>query len=113
MPSPRQTFAAFFSYVQLLDEQDGGRLSKFRERLEREVQLHTGEPFTIFQDRKDISWGQEWKKRIDSAIDGSTYLIAIISPGYFKSEYCRKEFERFLQREKQLGRSELIVSASK
>src|SRR5260221_14771772 len=106
MAPKRQNYAAFFSYLQLLDQQDNGRLSKMREQLEREVQIHTGEPFTIFQDRNDIEWGQAWKERIEGALDGSTYLIAVISPGYFKSRSCRKEFELFLQREKKLGRSE-------
>lgn len=45
--------AAFLSYVQLNDKHDNGRLTELRERLEHEVQMHTGELFPVFQDRND------------------------------------------------------------
>jgi len=104
-----RTPAAFLSYVQLNDKHDNGRLTEFRERLESEVQMHTGEPFPIFQDRNDIQWGQQWKERIDEGIDASTFLIAIITPSYLKSPACRDEFELFLKREKKLKRNDLIL----
>ncbi len=101
--------ASFFSYVQLNDKHDSGRLTKLRERLEKEVEVHTGEPFPIFQDRNDISWGQAWKERIEDAIDSSTFLIVIVTPSYLKSPACRKEFDLFLKREKKLRRNDLIL----
>lgn len=105
-----RTPAAFLSYVQLNDKYDRGRLTELRERLEQEVQVHTGEPFPIFQDRNDIQWGQQWKERIEEGIDASTFLIAIITPSYLKSPSCRDEFELFLKREKKLKRNDLILS---
>src|ERR1041384_1749856 len=105
-----RTPAAFLSYVQLNDKHDRGRLTELRERLEHEVQVHTGEPFPIFQDRNDIQWGQQWKERIEEGIDASTFLIAIITPSYLKSPPCRDEFELFLKREKKLKRNDLILS---
>lgn len=101
--------AGFLSYVQLNDKHDSGRLTQLRERLEYEVQVHTGQPFPIFQDRNDIKWGQQWKKRIEEGIDASTFLVAIITPSYLKSPACRDEFELFLAREKKLKRSDLIL----
>jgi hypothetical protein len=109
MQTKKENFVAFFSYIHILDEQDRGRLSELRKMLQREVEILTGEPFTIFQDRNDIFWGQEWRKRIETTIDGCTYLIAVISPGYLRSSPCKKEFELFLEREKSLGRSELVL----
>ena len=53
---------AFLSYVRADNEHEGGRLSQFRELLGREVRMQTGEEFTIFQDRNDIRWGQNWKR---------------------------------------------------
>jgi len=101
--------AAFLSYVRFDDEHEDGRLSEFRKRLSGEVRMQTGEEFPIFQDRNDISWGQNWQKRIDESIDHSTFLICILTPGFFKSVACRKEVERFMQREKHLGRGDLIL----
>jgi len=102
--------AAFLSYVRFDDEHEDGRLSEFRKRLSGEVRMQTGEEFPIFQDRNDISWGQNWQKRIDDSIDHSTFLICILTPGFFKSVACRKEVERFVEREKKLGRADLILA---
>ena len=33
-----------------------------RDHLSAEVQTQVGEEFTIFQDRQDISWVQNWKQ---------------------------------------------------
>jgi F-box protein 11 len=102
--------AAFLSYVRFDDAHEDGRLSEFRKRLSAEVRMQTGEDFPIFQDRNDISWGQNWQKRIDESIDHATFLICILTPGFFKSVACRKETERFIQREKELGREDLILA---
>ncbi len=104
-----EKFAAFFSYVHQDDDHDDGRISKIRKWLENEISAQTGEDFQIFQDRSDISWGDAWEERINGALDGSTFLIAIITPRYLKSVYCRKEFQRFTKREKELSRNDLIL----
>jgi hypothetical protein len=97
------------SYASNDDQHDGGNLTRFRERLSGEVQMQTGEEFVIFQDRKHILWGQHWKERIEGALDAATFLIPIITPSFFNSAYCREELQRFLERERQLHRSDLIL----
>jgi F-box protein 11 len=97
------------SYVRFDDKHDQGQLTTFRERLSGEIQVQTGEEFHIFQDRKDIQWGQQWQERIDDSLDEVTFLIPILSPSFFKSPKCREELEKFLQREKELGRNDLIL----
>ena len=104
-----KTPMAFLSYVRADDEHEGGRLSQFREMLSREVQMQAGEAFPIFQDRNDIKWGQNWQQRIDDSLDSVTLLIPVITPGFFKSQACRDELSRFLQREQVLGRSDLVL----
>lgn len=100
---------AFMSYVRLVDDHDEGRLSEFRKRLSKEVQVHTGKEFQIFQDRNDIKWGQNWKERIDNSLDATTFLIPIITPGFFQSTACRDELEKFFERETELERNDLIL----
>jgi parallel beta-helix repeat protein len=100
--------AAFMSYARFNDEHDDGQLSAFRERLAAEVRAQTGREFVIFQDR-DISWGQNWQQRIDGALDVVTLLLAVITPGFFASQACREELARFLARERQMGRGDLIL----
>jgi parallel beta-helix repeat protein len=101
--------AAFMSYVRFNDEHDDGQLSALRERLSTEVRAQTGEEFPIFQDRNDIAWGQSWQQRIDEALDAVTLLLVIITPGLFRSPPCRAEVARFVERERSLGRQDLIL----
>ena len=98
---------AFLSYAHKDDQH--GRVSELRDHLNSEVEMATGAEFTIFQDRKDIHWGMAWRERIDRSLDGVTFLIPILTPSFFKSEACRGELQRFLQREKDLGRRDLIL----
>ncbi|WP_417914424.1 right-handed parallel beta-helix repeat-containing protein [Candidatus Electronema sp. JM] len=100
---------AFLSYANLDDQHEQGRLTQLRERLSGEVRMHTGQAFEIFQDRKDIVWGQPWEKRINDSLAATTFLLPIITPSFFNSAYCRDELERFLKREKELGRDDLIL----
>jgi F-box protein 11 len=103
------TPAAFMSYVRFDDEHDDGQLSTFRERLSTEVRVQTGDEFPIFQDRNDIAWGQNWQQRIDETLDAVTLLLVIVTPGLFRSPACRSEVSRFLARERELGRADLIL----
>jgi TIR domain len=101
--------AAFMSYVRRDDQHENRRLTEFRERLSGEVGLQTGEEFPIFQDSNDIAWGEQWRQRIAESLDAVTFLIPILTPGFFRSQYCRAELESFLEREEQLGRHDLIL----
>lgn len=104
-----RTALAFMSYVNLDDQHEQGRLTRFRECLSGEVRMQTGKPFDIFQDREDIAWGQPWEKRIHESLAATTFLIPIITPAFFKSNACRKELKYFLKREEELGRGDLIL----
>jgi parallel beta-helix repeat protein len=97
------------SYAHFNDEHDDGQLTQFRERLAAEVRAQTGEEFLIFQDRDDIAWGQNWQARINETLDAVTLLLVIITPSLFHSRACRAEIERFLARERDLGRQDLIL----
>lgn len=103
----KQVPAAFLSYVH--DDDKYGHITTFCERLGDEVRMAVGTDFAIFQDRKDISWGQNWKQRLEESIDEVTFLIPVITPSFFNRPYCREELRRFLEREERLGRSDLIL----
>jgi len=95
------------SYARSDDVRD--RLTQFRENLSAEVRVHTGEEFLIFQDRKDIHWGEQWKKRIEESLDEATFLVPIVTPSFFKSTACRKELQQFLLWERKVERDDLIL----
>jgi parallel beta-helix repeat protein len=100
---------AFLSYAIINDSHDAGRISELHKRLSYEVEIQTGEPFPIFQDREDIQWGQTWQERLTESVDAATFLIPVITPSFFKRPWCREELSRFLEREQQLGRNDLIL----
>lgn len=99
--------AGFMSYAHI-DDADK-RLTELCRYLSQEVQRQTGEEFRIFQDRSDIGVGQQWRPRISESIDSADFLIAFLSPGFFKSTECGREVALFFKREKQLKRNDLIL----
>ncbi len=103
----QNTPAAFMSYTHSDDQY--GHLTTLRERFSHEVRMQIGIEFPIFQDRKDIQWGQNWRLRIDNSLDQTTFLIPIITPSFFNSKACRDELTRFIEREKKLDRTDLIL----
>jgi hypothetical protein len=106
---PSRNPIAFLSYVRNDDDHDLGAITKLRERLEGEVKVQSGRPFEIFQDRNDIRWGQFWDERITDSLSEATFLIPIITPSFFQSVACRKEFDAFLKMEQTLGVPRLIL----
>jgi F-box protein 11 len=99
--------AAFMSYAHKDDKYE--HVTRFYERLSHEVGVYIGEEFLIFRDREEILLGQSWKERIEGSLDDVTFLIPIITPHFFNSEACCDELRRFLEREKKLGRNDLIL----
>jgi flagellar biosynthesis GTPase FlhF len=104
-----QHYDALMSYTRFDDQNDGAFLTAFRERLSHEVRAQSGQEFRIFQDTKDIKWGEQFQERIDSTLDTITFFIPILTPSFFASEFCRYELETFLAREQELGRSDLVL----
>jgi F-box protein 11 len=101
--------SAFISYAPLDDVHDDGLLTVLRERLSAEVSIQTGQKFPIFQDHHDISWGENWRRRIEEEIDAAAILLVIVTPQLFRSTAARDEVARFQVRERVLQRSDLIM----
>src|SRR4051812_17418360 len=99
----------FFSYAHIDDQSTDGAASALRADLEKALRMVMGREVTIFQDRDDIAWGQAWESRIDTSLAGAKALIALVSPSFFASQHCRAEVEAFLNVERQLGRTDLVL----
>jgi parallel beta-helix repeat protein len=110
MTPARAAPAAFLSYVRSDDDHEEGQIRLLQNRLEGEVRMQLGrDDFHIFLDREDIGWGDNWRRRIESSLDAVTLLIPILTPAFFASAECRREAERFLERERELGRDDLVL----
>jgi hypothetical protein len=113
MPSlaDRPELVGFFSYSRDDDEDSKGALSALRDRIQRELRGQLGRSardFRLWQDKEAIAPGKLWEAEIKAAIEQSTFIIPIVTPTTARSPFCRFEFDAFLAREQELGRSDLI-----
>ncbi len=100
--------AGFWSYVRADDGAEGGRIVRLAELVKNEYAMLTGREIDVFADR-DIRWGDEWKRRIDEALQGTAFFIGVITPRFFDSEECRRELLTFAAHAKSLGVIELVL----
>jgi TIR domain-containing protein/PAN domain-containing protein len=101
----------FFSYSREDDEGSGGRLSKLRSHIQEELRAQLGRTkrdFRLWQDKTAIAHGELWEDRIKTAIAELAFFIPIITPTAVRSYHCKFEFDAFLVREKEFGRSNLV-----
>jgi len=60
-------------------------------------------PDALFFDRKEIRSMDDWRQRIHVGLNSARMMLAVVSPAYFQSEWCRRECEAYLEREQALG----------
>src|SRR5512132_713434 len=101
---------AFLSYTRVDDEFFGGAITSLRKLLELGVQVVTGDrSFHIFQDIDGVKLGQHWQTQLDKAIWQVKFLIPILTPCFFGSGACRDELGKFIEKERKIGRNDLIL----
>ncbi|HZT34320.1 MAG TPA: toll/interleukin-1 receptor domain-containing protein, partial [Nitrososphaera sp.] len=101
----------FFSYSREDDQGLAGGLSSLRNAIQSELSAQlgrSGTDFRIWQDKAAISLGTLWEKQIEEGIKQSVFFIPIVTPRTLRSQHCALEFKAFLEREAELGRSDLV-----
>ena len=98
MPLDPDKYDFFVSYARA-DNRDGW-ISRFVEELLAEHRKFTGgrEP-TYFFDTHDIRNFDDWQLRIYDSLSASRLFLAFISPSYFASEWCRREWRTWIDLE--------------
>jgi hypothetical protein len=99
----------FMSYARADDEYLGGAVTRLRKQLEPATKFLSGRSIDIFQDIEGIRLGENIQQRISDSLNTTSLLLPIITPSYLASDWCRDEFKSFLQRERALGRNDLII----
>ena len=99
----------FWSYTHRDDEIEGGKIRRLVELIANAFELRTGRELRVFLDRTDISWGNDWRERIDGALAGTTFLIPVVTPRFFKSAECRREVITFSGHAESAGLEELLL----
>ena len=95
-------YDAFISYRHCEPDSDiAAKLQKKLEgfRLPKEIAKKLGRTRLnrVFRDETEFAVSDDLTQAIDEALANSDYLIAICSPEYLKSPWCRKEIESFLR----------------
>ena len=98
----------FWSYHRPDGGHSDGRMARLHALLEGEIRGRVGEAVRIFRDEETLRVGAEWEREINDELDRSSFLIAVVTPGFLRSKWCCDEVLRFRQREAALGRHDLI-----
>ncbi|MEU9042418.1 MULTISPECIES: toll/interleukin-1 receptor domain-containing protein [unclassified Kitasatospora] len=99
----------FWSYAHRDNEFDHGRILRLADLIKREYVMRTQRELELFTDRTHISWGEDWRDRLDSGLHKTTFFIPIITPGYFRSVECRRELLTFSANSTSLGIQQLVL----
>jgi hypothetical protein len=63
-----------------------------------------GRQVRFLRDTERLVAGEDLSRQFDSAVLRSRFLLAFVTPSYFQSEWCRREWASFAKREVALGR---------
>lgn len=98
----------FWSYSRSDDKHLGGALTELRQRLAGEISMLLGCDVGIFQDIADIHAGERWAERLREEVTAAAFMIPILTPSYFASEWCRDEAYTFLEIARDKGAGPMI-----
>lgn len=103
------TLQGFWSYVHADDQSDGERISRLARDVVDQFQMLTGETISLFLDKDALSWGDDWRDKIDANLASVAFFIPVMTPRYFMRPECRRELQFFARRASELGVKELIL----
>src|SRR3984893_13062932 len=101
----------FFSYSRTDDEGDDGAVLALANRIYRELRSQLGrndQNFKLWRDKDALAAGEQWKEKLKEAVSESVFFIQMVTPSAVNSGFCRFEFESFIERERELGRNDLV-----
>ena len=75
----------------------------FYELFEEHLGSALGKQPSIFMDTESIAAGDDWPTRLQTALAHSRCIVAVISPAYFRSQWCLRECHTMLAREESEG----------
>jgi len=107
---PQVAAKAFLSYAHADNDREQGRILHLRDLIRDEFETLTGETIEIFTDNPEIRWGQDWRARLDEALQETTFFIPVLTPTYFVRDECRREMTQFVTSASSLGLDRLLLS---
>ncbi|MFN7795292.1 MAG: TIR domain-containing protein [Planctomycetota bacterium] len=100
---PENKYELFISYAHRDNHGNTGDqlepIQAVKLAIEQEYRAVTGKEVNIFLDVNAIETGEYWRTKILTGLKSSKMLLAFVSDNYFRSEYCRLEWEQYVQTE--------------
>jgi WD40 repeat protein len=96
----------FVSYAHA-DNLDGW-ISAFVRLLQQVRDDKDWRPWQVFLDARAIRGGHDWEQRILQSLRAARVMLALVSPAYFASPWCRREWEEFRRSEQHEGRGDRL-----
>src|SRR4051794_35942374 len=97
---PGLAFDLFISYAHADDRgEDHRKVSALVEAIQADYERVAGVPLRVFFDVGEIRTMDDWEARILLGLRQSKMMVAVLSPAYFRSDYCRKEWETYVETE--------------
>ena len=101
MPYDYDYFISYAHKDNVSEDDKPGFVDVFVEKLKNspEHQQMFGGKIKVFFDKSEIHSMSEWDIRIRSSLASSRFFVVLLSPNYFHSEYCAREFDWWMQHE--------------
>ncbi|HQZ67005.1 MAG TPA: toll/interleukin-1 receptor domain-containing protein, partial [Planctomycetaceae bacterium] len=95
MPNSSTPYDLFVSYARA--DNATGWITQFIDALQSEHRAFSGgREFKCFFDKEDIGSLDAWQNRIHDSLAASRLFLAFVSPAYFASEWCRREWRTWI-----------------
>jgi tetratricopeptide (TPR) repeat protein len=95
--TPAIPYDLFISYAHR--DNVRGQVRELRDAINDNFEGFAGRPLKIFFDEDDIPTMTAWEQRIAKGLDESRQFLAVLSPNFFASDYCRREWEEYTRYE--------------
>jgi tetratricopeptide (TPR) repeat protein len=95
--TPAIPYDLFISYAHR--DNVRGQVRELRDAINDNFEGFAGRPLKIFFDEDDIPTMAAWEQRIAKGLDESRLFLAVLSPNFFASDYCRREWEEYTRYE--------------
>jgi len=87
----------FLSYSRRDDER--GQVAALAEQIKTSFRAFAGRDLQVFFDVRQIHGMDDWRQKIQRSLRESHLLLAVLSPSYLASPYCRWEWEDYVRYE--------------
>ena len=87
----------FISYSR--QDNDRGQVAALKAQVESSFRAFAGRDIRFFFDTQEIQGMDDWRQKIQHSLRESHLFLAVLSPNYIASPYCRWEWEDYVRYE--------------